>query len=89
MATLSSILRIEGDRTAECLAEVVGRLDSCRGEIVLDISEMRRIDSKVLKILEELASSAEARGLTIRLHGTNIDVYKVLKLTKLASRFNT
>jgi anti-anti-sigma regulatory factor len=51
------------------------------GQVVLDFSSVRRIDASVVRALEELA------GRNIVLRAVNTDIYKVLKLLKLADRF--
>ena len=49
---------------------------------------MRRLDSAALRALEELADKADAKAVKLVLRGVNVDVYKVLKLVKLASRLS-
>jgi anti-anti-sigma regulatory factor len=41
----------------------------------------------VVQALEELADRADEKGIKVALRGVNVDVYKVLKLVKLSSRF--
>ena len=38
--------------------------------------------------METLADSADEKAVKVVLRGVNIDIYKVLKLAKLASRFS-
>ena len=38
--------------------------------------------------LEELASIADDKAVKLVLRGVNVDIYKVLKLVKLTSRFS-
>ncbi len=63
------------------------KLDGLEREVVLDFSSVRRIDPSVVRAMEELAGIAEDKGVKVALRGLNVDVYKVLKLVKLASRF--
>lgn len=49
---------------------------------------MRRIDSSVLRVMEEFAGIADGKGVKVVLRGVNVDVYRVFKLVKLASRFS-
>lgn len=57
------------------------------GEVVLDFSSVQRIDAPVIAELEKLASAAESKNAKVVLSGVCINVYKVLKLLKLAPRF--
>jgi anti-anti-sigma regulatory factor len=56
--------------------------------MILDFSHVPRIDSEALKAILDLASAAEPKKVKLTLRGVNVDVYKVLKLMKLASRFS-
>ncbi len=88
MAISAVWIRIDGERVAEALQEVRGKLDSADGEVVLDFSAVRRIDSRVLHAMEELSSTASDKAARIVLRGVNVDIYKVLKLAKVAPRFS-
>jgi len=70
------------------LEEAIERLDGADGELVLDFSSVRRIEPGTLRGMEELASKAQEKGIRVVLAGMSVDVYKVLKLAKLASRFS-
>jgi hypothetical protein len=37
--------------------------------------------------MEALAGAADDKGIKVVLRGVNVDIYKVLKLAKLSSRF--
>lgn len=81
-------LRIEETRVVPALREAGEKLDGTEGEVVLDFSSVRRIDSNALPAIEELARIADEKSAKVALRGVNIDVYKVLKLIKLARRFS-
>jgi len=81
-------LKIDGDSVAHALEEALEKLDAVGGEVVLDFSSVRRIDPSALGAIERLAVIAGDRDAKVTLHGVNIDIYKVLKLTKLAARFS-
>jgi anti-anti-sigma regulatory factor len=49
---------------------------------------VRRIDPSVLRVLDEFAGKADNKGVKVVLRGVNVDVYKVLTLAKLTSRFS-
>ena len=63
-------------------------LDTARGDVVLDFSSVRRIDPSALREMEELAGIADEKAVKVVLRGVNVDIYKVLKLVKLTSRFS-
>jgi len=87
MSTTQVFLDIEEKRVVATLQEVAEGLDESQGETVLDFSSVRRIDSKTLQALEDLARVADQKGVKIVLRGVKVDVYKVLKLVKLTQRF--
>ncbi len=86
MALNAVFLNIEEARVVPALREARGKLDSAEGEIVLDFSSVRRVESAALKEIEELASVADGKNVRVVLRGVNVDVYKVLKLVNLTRR---
>jgi len=64
------------------------KLDSAEGEVVVDFSSVGRIDPSAIRALEGFADAADDKGVKVVLRGVNVDVYKVLKLVKLGSRFS-
>jgi anti-anti-sigma regulatory factor len=80
--------RIDGDRVLRTLEEFSDKLGSADREVVLDFSSVRRIDPPAIRAMEDLAVIADERAVKIVLRGVNIDLYKVLKLVKLAPRFS-
>jgi anti-anti-sigma factor len=87
MAMISGRLNIDEQRAVPVLQEIVEKLESTDGEVVLDFSSVGRIDSTVLRALEDFVGAADVKGVKVVLAGVNVSVYKVLKLTTLASRF--
>jgi anti-anti-sigma regulatory factor len=63
-------------------------LDTANGELVLDFSSVRRIDPGAVRALQALAATADEKTVKVVLRGLNIEIYKVLKLVKLARRFS-
>ena len=88
MATIAVWLKIDEERIVQALQEAGEKLDSVEGEVALDFSSVRRIDSSALRALEEFAGIADDKGVNVVLRGVDVGVYRVLKLTKLASRFS-
>ncbi|MGO9650639.1 MAG: STAS domain-containing protein [Terriglobales bacterium] len=87
MAMIAVWLKIDEERVVQALQEAGERLDGVEREVVLDFSSVRRIDPSVVRAMEEFAGIADDKGVKVGLRGLNVDVYKVLKLVKLASRF--
>src|SRR5271165_3116102 len=81
-------LEFDAESVAHALQEAREKLDSSEGDLCLDFSSVRRIDPNALREMEELASMADEKTVKIVLRGVNVDIYKVLKLMKLASRFS-
>lgn len=88
MTMIADWLKVDGDRVALSLQEAQAKLDSSEGELVLDFSAVRRIDPGALRAMEDLASAADEKPVKVALRGVNVDVYKVLKLARLSSRFS-
>src|SRR5271166_3494101 len=88
MTTFPVWLKTDGEPVVQALQEAREKLDSAEGDVCLDFSSVRRIDPSALREMEELASIADDRAVKIVLRGVNVDIYKVLKLMKLAPRFS-
>jgi len=82
------LFKIDPERVADSLQELCAKLDSAKGETILDFSSVQRIDVKAIQAMEELARLADARAVKVGLRGVNVEIYKVLKLVKLAHRFS-
>lgn len=83
MVTDSVWIKIDGARVTAGCEDALAKLDGSAGELVLDLSEVRRLDPAGLRALEQLAGKA----VKVSLAGVHVDVYKVLKLVRLAPRF--
>ena len=88
MAMIAVWLKIDEEHVVQALQEAGEKLDRAEGEVVLDFSSVRRIDSRALRAMEEFAGVADDKGVKVVLRGVNVGVYKVLKLVKLGSRFS-
>jgi len=80
-------LNIDEKCVAPALHDAADKLDGGEGEVVLDFVSVRRVDSSALRAMERFARIADQKRVKIVLRGVNVDVYKVLKLVKLAPRF--
>jgi len=83
MLASALFLTSEEERIVRVLQETAAKLDGAEGEVVLDFSSVRRIQSGALRALEDFARIADGKAVKIVLHHVNVDVYKVLKLVKL------
>ena len=88
MAVLAVWLKVDEKRLVQMLQEAGGKLDSADGEVVLDFSAVSRIDPGAVRVMEKFAMSADDKCVKVVLRGVNVDVYKVLKLVKVASQFS-
>ena len=88
MTTFSVWPKVDGETNVQVLQEAREKLDSAEGDVLLDFSSVRRIDPSALTAMEELAGIADDKAVKVVLCGVNVDIYKVLKLVKLTSRFS-
>jgi anti-anti-sigma regulatory factor len=87
MAMTAVWLKIDEETVVQALQHAGERLGSVEDEVVVDFSSVRRIDPGGLRVMEEFAGIADGKDVTIVLRGVSVDIYKVLKLMKLAPRF--
>jgi anti-anti-sigma regulatory factor len=88
MTMIDVWVEIDGNRVAQALHEAGEKLDSAGGDVFLDFSAVRRLDPSGLRALEDFAGAADGKTVKVTLRGVNVDVYKVLKLARLSSRFS-
>lgn len=82
------LLNIDEGHVAAALQEAAASLEGASGELVLDFSSVRRIDSGAVRALEDIAGVANEKEVKVVLRGVNVDVYKVLELVKLTRKFS-
>jgi len=87
MGELAMLLQIGEQQAATDLQAAEQKLNEA-GELAIDFSEVGRLDQKGVQALLELARKADEKAVKVVLHGVQVDVYKVLKLVKLDSRFS-
>ncbi|HXZ13478.1 MAG TPA: STAS domain-containing protein [Candidatus Sulfotelmatobacter sp.] len=87
MAMINVWLNMEEKGIVHALREAAEKLAGAEDELIVDFAAVRRIDQNVLRAIEGLAGIADQKSLKVMLRGVNVDVYKVLKLVKLAPRF--
>lgn len=79
---------LDDESVVSGLHDAVEKLGGPDAELVLDFSSVQRIQPSGVGALEQLARAAAEKGAKVVLRGVNVDVYKVLKLTKIAPRFS-
>lgn len=87
-APITTWLKVERESVVSDLQRAAEQLDTADGELVLDFSSVSRIAPSAIREMEKLASAAHDKAVNVELRGVNIDVYKVLKLVRLAPRFS-
>ena len=80
--------KVDGDRVAQSLQEAQAQLGSSEGELVLDFSDVQRVDPSALRAIEAFAVAADEKVVKGVMRGVNVGIYKVLKLARLSSRFS-
>jgi anti-anti-sigma regulatory factor len=88
MGMIAVFVNIDETRVVPALRLAGEKLDGTEGEAVLDFSSVRLLDCNAVKAIEEVARLAERKNVKLVLRGVNVDVYKVLKLMRLTSRFS-
>jgi anti-anti-sigma regulatory factor len=68
------------------IQEALTQLESAREELILDFTAVHRIDPPALKALGELVAKAGEKSVRLVARGVNVQVYKVLKLAKVAGQ---
>lgn len=86
--TIAVLRRVDNENVASALLELEKSLNRAQGEVVIDLSSVARVDGTALSSLAEFANKAETASVKVTLRGVNVDVYKVLVLMKLTSRFS-
>jgi len=87
MSTNGVCVKLEEKGLIAALQQARAQLSNGEGEVALDFSAVHRIDTSALKALEELAAAAQEKGGKVALRGVNVEIYKVLKVARVATRF--
>jgi anti-anti-sigma regulatory factor len=88
MATVSVLLKVNRQPVAVALQEAREKLESGSAKVILDFSGVERIEPSALNALQEVADLGDAKGVKLALRNVNVDIYKALKLLRLAARFS-
>jgi anti-anti-sigma regulatory factor len=87
MTMNAELLEVDGENVVQSLHTACETLERAQGDVVLDFSGVRRIDTDALRAMEKLAALGDGKGVKVVLRGVSVDIYKVLKLVKLTSRY--
>lgn len=87
MTAITEFQKFDEENVVSLLEQIGEQLNGGHGELVLDFSAVRRLNANSLRALEEFATKAESKSTKVVLRGVNVDLYKVLTLVKLTSRF--
>ena len=87
MTSNAEWIPVDPERPADAVQQAIDKVNASPGEITLDFSSVRRIDSSAAARMEELAAVGGSQSSKVVLHAVNGDIYKVLKLLKLTDRF--
>jgi anti-anti-sigma regulatory factor len=87
MTITDTWIAIDEKRVAGSLQEACEKLGGAGDEVVVDFSSVQRIDPSGLRAIEALAGVAAGKDIKVVLRGVNVDIYRVLKLARLTSRF--
>ncbi len=86
--TMAAWVKVDNEHIADGVQDACERLHGSDDEVVLDFSSVQRIDTHAIDAMVRLAAMADDTGAKVILRGVNAEVYKVLKLVSLASRFS-
>ncbi|MFN7997454.1 MAG: STAS domain-containing protein [Bryobacteraceae bacterium] len=77
---------VAGDANA-LLQDALQRIETVK-DLVVDFTGVNRLDAAELLALEQLAAKTHDHSASVTLRGVHVDVYKVLKLAKVAAPFS-
>jgi anti-anti-sigma regulatory factor len=80
-------LKTDGEQLVQGLEQASDQLQAGEDGVILDFSAIRRISPTAIAALEKIAGIADQKAVKVVLCNVNVDVYKVLKLVRLAPRF--
>lgn len=81
-------LKLNGADLVEALQDASQKLEDMEGDLILDFSSVQRVSPAALSAISDFADAADERPVNVVLRGVKVDVYRVLKLARLAQRFS-
>ena len=70
------------------IQEALDQVENAEHEMMLDFAAVPRIHAAELQLLRALAAKASERSVRVVVHGANVELYKVLKLTALVGELS-
>ena len=86
MSKIAVLLKVDEEINGVLMA-AADKLNENVGEVLVDLSAIRRVDPRGVQAMEEFVTRAHARGVKVAVRLSDVGVYKVLKLVKLAPLF--
>lgn len=81
-------LKVDEERMVATLQQVGANLENTVGDVIVDFSDVHRVNPAALDALAEFVDTADEKCVNVVLRGVSVDVYRVLKLARLAQRFS-
>ena len=81
-------LKLDGADLVESLQAAGQKLEEMEGDMILDLSSVHGVSPAALSAMSDFADVAEDKSVNVVLRNVNVDVYRVLKLARLAQRFS-
>jgi anti-anti-sigma regulatory factor len=87
MPKIAVRVKVDDANIATTIDKVSEKLNASEGEVLIDCNALMRLDGGALRALEDLARLAREKETKVVLRGMNVELYRVLKLTRLTSTF--
>ena len=88
MQTNPLFLSIDEPNVVSALESAAKNLDNNQEQLELDLSAIRRIDSRGLQALQDFAHRADEKKVKVTLNGVHVNVYKTFKVARLTRHFS-
>ena len=83
---MTVLLKLVEGTAAGALQDALAGFDGAQGEAIVDFSAIPRVDAGAVEALDAFIREAEGKAIKVTLSGVNAEIYRVLKLVKLAPK---